>query len=113
MLRERFTRFSQGIVLSFEQETDAVVAEVGQLGLVETGGFDLTLARGRISGSGSLAVSHEDGKSRMRLDARDGEAWTIETKLHDAQLGAMSEIQRSSRTSIPRPEGTISVSKLD
>ena len=36
---------------SFElrAETDAVVAEVGQLGLVETGGFDLTLARGRIS----------------------------------------------------------------
>ena len=30
-------------------DTDAVVAEVGQLGLVETGGFDLTLAQGRIS----------------------------------------------------------------
>ena len=100
---------------SFElrAETDAVVAEVGQLGLVETGGFDLTLARGRISGSGSLAVSHEDGKSRMRLDARDGEAWTIETKLHDAQLGANVGDTKVLADLNTATEGTISVSKLD
>jgi len=94
-------------------DTDAVVAEVGQLGLVETGGFDLTLAQGRISGAGTLEVSHQDGKSRMNLQAREGESWTIATRLQDAQLGAELGDTKVLADLNAATEGTISVSKLD
>ena len=99
----------------FELRADAesVVAEVGQLGLVETGGFDLTLAQGRISGGGILEVSHRDGQSRMNLEAREGESWTIATRLQDAQLGAELGDTKVLADLNAATEGTISVSKLD
>ena len=98
---------------SLRAETEAVVAEVGQLGLVETGGFDLTLAQGRISGSGTLQVDHSGDKSRMNLEAREGETWTIATRLQDAQLGANMGDTKILADLNTATEGTISVSKLD
>ena len=104
---------SKAQTFELRADTEAVVAEVGQLGLVETGGFDLTMARGRISGAGALTVSHAEGVSRMNLEAHEGEAWTIETKLHDAQLGVATGDTKVHADLNTATEGTITLQKLD
>ena len=93
MLKERFGSIPAKGSLSFGRRR-MQSSEVGQLGLVETGGFDLTLARGRISGSGSLRLTRRWQESHA-LDAREGEAWTIETTLMMRSSVRMSEIQSS------------------
>lgn len=104
---------SQKKTFSLSAEAKNVRAEVGKLGLLEAGSFDLTLESGRISGSGTLAIEQSEGASRLTMLAEEGKPWAVETDIHDAHLGMESESVKVHADLSAETFGTIHLERLD